>query len=94
MEVPRLGVELELWLLACTAATQDPGRICDIHRSLWQLRILNPLNETLILMDTSRFCKPLSRNGHSQKGGVCSALKASTLFSPPRTKFCVKLDFL
>ena len=35
MEVPRLGVELELQLLAYTIATAmgDPGHICDIHHS-------------------------------------------------------------
>ena len=33
MEVPRLGVELELQLLAYTiaTATQDPSHICDLH---------------------------------------------------------------
>ena len=56
MEVPRLGVESELQLLAydTAAATWDPSRICD---SSWQPWILNPLSEamdqTLILMDPS-----------------------------------------
>ena len=33
IEVPRLGFELELQLLACTTATatQDPSRFCDLH---------------------------------------------------------------
>ena len=41
MEVPRLGVELELQLLAYAAATatRDPSCVCDLHHSLWQLRI-------------------------------------------------------
>ena len=26
--------------------TQDPSRICDLHHSSWQGRILNPLNKT------------------------------------------------
>ena len=35
MEVPRLGVELELQLLACTTAagTLDPSWVCDLHHS-------------------------------------------------------------
>ena len=47
MEVPRLGVESELQLLACAraTATQDPSRICTLHHSSWQCRILNPLSE-------------------------------------------------
>jgi len=59
MEVPRLGVELELQLPAYTTATamQDPSHICDLHCSSQQCRILNPLNEardpTCVLMDNS-----------------------------------------
>ena len=44
MEVPRLGVELELQLPAYTTAT-DPSRVCDLHHSSWQRWILNPLSE-------------------------------------------------
>ena len=57
--VPRLGVQLELYLLAYTTATAtaDPSRVCNLHYSSWQLHILNPLSEardqTCILMDTS-----------------------------------------
>ena len=52
------GVELELQLPAyvTATATQDPSRLCDLHHSLWQHRILNPLSEardqTHILTDT------------------------------------------
>ena len=59
MEVPRLGVELELQLLAYTTVIemQDLGHVCKLHRSSWQCRILNPLSEardlTCVLMDTS-----------------------------------------
>ena len=59
MEVPRLGVESELQLLAYTAATamRDPSHICDLHHSSWQHHVLNPLSEardrTCILMETS-----------------------------------------
>ena len=45
-EVPRLGVESELLLLAYTIATapQDPSLRGDVHRSSQQPRILNPLS--------------------------------------------------
>ena len=47
MEVPRLGVELELELPAYTTATamQDPNCVFDLHHSSRQHRILNPLIE-------------------------------------------------
>ena len=46
MEVPRLGEELELQLLAYTTATVTPDLrcACDLHHSSWQYRILNPLS--------------------------------------------------
>ena len=59
MEVPRLGVETEVQLPAYTTATAawGPSRICDLHHSLGQHRILNPLSKardgTCILRDTS-----------------------------------------
>ena len=59
MEVPILGVESELQLLAYTTATAtpDPSGICDLHLSSWQHWILNPLSrardQTHVLMDTS-----------------------------------------
>ena len=61
---PRLGIESELPLLGYTTATAtwDPSRVCDLHRSSWQCRILNPRREardgTRVLTDTSRirFC--------------------------------------
>ena len=64
MEVPRLGLESELQLPACTIATamQDPSRICHLHHSSQECRIPNPLAKTrdwtCILMDTSwiHFC--------------------------------------
>ena len=47
MEVPRLRVELELWLLAYAMATELPdlSHICDLHHSSRQRQILNPLSE-------------------------------------------------
>ena len=62
MEVPRLGVKLELWALATATAIWDPSRVCDLHYSPRQHWILNPLNEArdwnCVLMDTSQihFC--------------------------------------
>ena len=60
MEVPRLGVELELQLPAHATATSDLSCICDLHHSLRQRRILNPLSEardqTHILMVPSQIC--------------------------------------
>ena len=56
----RLGVKLELQLLAYTiaTATQDPSHICDLHHSLWQCQIINSLNQardqTCILMYISQ----------------------------------------
>ena len=46
MEVPKLGVESELQLLAYTTAKamQDLGRICNLHHSSWQCQIPEPLN--------------------------------------------------
>ena len=45
MEVPRLGVQSELQLLAYTTATtaQDLSCICDLHHSSWQCQTLNSL---------------------------------------------------
>ena len=48
MEVPRIGVELELQLPACTIATvmwQDLSYICDLHQSSWPCWVLDPLIE-------------------------------------------------
>ena len=70
MEVPRLGVESDLWPLAYTTATQNPSRVCDLHHSSWQRRILNPLREardqTRVLMDASQIHQPLSHDGELQ----------------------------
>ena len=48
MEVSRPGVELELQLPTYTTATTtpDPSRVCNLHHSSQQCRILNPLSET------------------------------------------------
>jgi len=60
MEVPRLGVKLELRLPAYTTATAipDPSLVCNLHHSTRQRQILNPLsdarNQTHVLMDISQ----------------------------------------
>ena len=60
MEVPRLGVKSELQVPAYTTAmaTLDPSRVCNLHHSLWQRHILNPLSDaraqTHVLMDASQ----------------------------------------
>ena len=57
MEVPMLGIVLELQLPAYTTAILDLSHICDLCHSSWQCRILNPLigarDPACILMDTS-----------------------------------------
>ena len=59
MDVPRLGVELELLLMTYAKATEMPdlSHICDLHNSSRQYWILNPLSEardgTCVLMDTN-----------------------------------------
>ena len=47
MEVPRLGFQSELLPLAYATATAMPdlSRICYLHHSSWQCRILNPLSD-------------------------------------------------
>ena len=59
MEVPSLGVELELQLpaYATAIATRDLSCICYLYHSSWQHWVLKPLSKardrTLILTDTS-----------------------------------------
>ena len=44
LEVPRLGVEMELQMLAYAVSTAMPdlSQVCDLHHSSWQRQILNP----------------------------------------------------
>ena len=69
MDVPRLGVELELQLLAYNkaTATQDQSRICDLHHSSAQCQIPNPLSgprdQTHIVMDTVEFVSAVPQQG-------------------------------
>ena len=67
-EVPRLGIKSDLQLQACTTATAmlDPSQICNLHHSLQQHWIHNPLSEAgdgiCILMDTSQVFNLMSQN--------------------------------
>ena len=60
MEVPRLGVKLELQLLAYATATaiQDLCHVCSLHHSSRKRHILNPQSKArdrnCVLMDTSQ----------------------------------------
>ena len=71
MEVPRLGVKSEQWLPAYTTARATPhsSYIYDLHLTLQQRWILNPLREardqTHILMDSSQVLNWLSHSGNS-----------------------------
>ena len=46
-EVPRLGIELELQLLAYSTATATPdlSQVCNLHHRSWQCQIHDPLSE-------------------------------------------------
>ena len=93
----RLRVESELQLPAYTiaTATPDPSRICDLHSSLWQGRILNPQrkarDQTCILADNSQVLKLLSHNRNSTKAR--SAVKRSAFFSVLSASFKEEADF-
>ena len=72
MEGPRLGVESELQLPACTTATAmlDLSCVCNLHHSSQRPRIANPLSKardrTCVFMDASLVLNPLSHNGNSK----------------------------
>ena len=81
MEVPRLGTESELQLLAYTTtiATWDPHHICNLHHSSLQCWNPDPLSKTRdgtwILMDISQICFHWATTGTPRmvvfKRGVC-----------------------
>ena len=50
MEVPGLGVELDLQpqAYATATATQDPSRLCSLYHSSQQHQIFNPLSEARV----------------------------------------------
>ena len=67
MEVPRLGDESELQLLAYATAMPDSSHGCDLYHSSRQHQILNPLseasNQTRILTDINQACHHWSTMG-------------------------------
>ena len=62
MEVPRLGVQLELQLLAYTTATA----VLDPSLSLWQGRILNPLSKARDQTHILTLCPVLNPLSHNE----------------------------
>ena len=96
MEVPRLGVESELQLLAYTTATATPDLscVCDLHHSSRQCPILNPLSkardQTHILMDTSQIPNPLSHNRNSH---VISFKFLESIIENSARRRCENKDF-
>ena len=70
MEVPGLGVESKLRLMAYATgtATQDLSLVCDLHHSSQQHRILNLLDKArdgvCVVMDASLIHSSLSHCGN------------------------------
>ena len=105
MEVPRLGVELELQLPATASATAmpDPSHVCYLHHSSQQHQIPSPLGRardgTCILMGTSQIPNLLCHNRNSllffpqgsQPGGVSgsSTSKGSASLKKHAHMFCL-----
>ena len=85
MEIPRLGVESEVQLPACTTgtATPDPSSVCDLHHSSRQCQIPDPLSEashrTHGLMDTIRIHFHCATRGTPKIGKNLKAVKTSTV---------------
>ena len=83
MEVSRLGVELELQLLAYGTAMQDLSCICNLHCSLQQHQILNLPNKardwTHILLDPSRILNLLNHNRSSLPANVLNIFEQNKL---------------
>ena len=73
MEIPRLGLQLELQLLAyaTAAGTSDPSHVCNRHHGSWQCRIINPLSKArdpthnFMVPSWIHFCCATSRTPHS-----------------------------
>ena len=69
MEVPRLGVQSELQLLACAAdtATPDLSHILDLHWMPDPYSLSEARDGTHLLVDTSPVLNLLSLNGNAYK---------------------------
>ena len=76
MEVPRLGVKMELHLPAYATATGDPSRICNLHQSSQQCWIPDLLNKTrdwnCILTNTSLSCFCCATTGTPKASQIVS----------------------
>ena len=94
METPRLGVESELQLQAYTTVTAkgDLSRVCGLHHSSWQHRILNPLSETrdgtCAFMDTSQIHFHCTTMGTPEES---AGLNLPIYLSPPSPLVTVSL---
>ena len=97
MEVPRVGVKLELQLLTYTTATAmwDPNYVCDPQHSSRQYWIFNPLSKardgTCILVNTSQIhfhCTTTGTPYFFFFFFVC-VLK---IYSPSKFQFCGKVS--
>ena len=83
MEVPRLGVTLELLPAYATAtATLDLSYICDLCHSLWQHQILSSLSQAGIVPTSSqRQCYVLNPLSHN-KNSIVSSINMEIFFGP------------
>ena len=85
IEIPRLGVELELQspVHATATAMQDPSQVCDLRCSSRQRWMLNPLSEardqTRILMDTSHVRYHWATTGTPSECILCVSLTLPVL---------------
>ena len=91
MEVPELGVELELQLLAYDTATgtPDPSCICNLH-SLWQCWIFNWVRPGIRPTSSQTrclVCNPLSHSGNSWNYYPCSSFMLRSQDSPEEIWF-------
>ena len=89
MEIPRLGVELELQLpaYATATATWALSHICHLHHSSWHSQILNPLSRardrTLVLMDPRWICYCWATTGTLEKSASLSEVSKSKKWTRP-----------
>ena len=85
MEVPRLGIKLDMQLPASATASWDLSHICDLHHSSWQCQIPDPLSkardQTCILMDTSWIHFHCAMTGIPQIRNSFTILSLSIFFS-------------
>ena len=87
MEVPRLGVKLELQLqlpaYTTETATPDLSHVCELHHSSWQHRILNPPREARdrihVLMGTSQVHYHWASTGIPAVGFLTTVLQQELL---------------